>query len=160
VPRINKEYYPVLEVYKTLLQECTQSGDKDACAVIAACAVSEQPFKKVQALFRELGRPDGKGTHTLVTIAAMERLGYKMVPVPSRFFIDQYPELHKRALKSVTAHHPDRFPHAFRNGCSYLMSTGDHLLAVVNGEVRDHMRGSRKKIKNIWECVKLSAEAK
>jgi hypothetical protein len=155
VPRINKEYYPGTEVYKTLAKEANALGEKDCCSVMSVAAITGLPFAKVQEVFREAGRKDRKPTPVIITENVLKELGYKCTTVAPRTFIDQYPEVHKRVLKSVTAHHPDRFPHVFRNGKAYLFCTADHMFAVINGEVHDHARGSRVQVKKIFEVVRL-----
>lgn len=155
MPKINKEYYPLTKVYRDLHQGKEEEKDENACAVIAVCAITGRAFNVVNKLFEKFGRKKRKGTKNTITHQVMNELGYKLVYINPRKFLDEYPEVHKRALKNVTNHHPDRFPNVWKNGKNYFFYNTQHILAVVDGMVHDHTRATRKQVYKIEEVVKI-----
>lgn len=155
MPTINKEYYPLTETFKKLRQGKDEEKDAAACAVIAVCAVTGRAFNVINKLFEKHGRKKRQGTYGRITHAVMNELGYKLVYINPRKFLDSYPEVHKRALKNVTNHHPDRFPNVWKNGKNYFFYNTQHVLAVVDGVVHDYTRATRKQVYKIEEVIKL-----
>ena len=115
--------------------------ERNDCSVRTMVAVSGRPYDEVHAMFLEEGRRARRATPVEVSWAVLRRLGFAAELVPTREMIARYPGAHARVLRSVTTHHPDRFPAAWRDGATYILFTPGHMLAVVNGVNHDWSRG-------------------
>lgn len=134
-----------------------QANEKNDCSVKAisiACGVSYE-----EALFalKRFGRKDRSGTPTAISIKAIEFFGFKIRVWSAKERIDvikSYPGTHAN-LKSITTHHPRRFPRAWAN-ChpNMIWLTRDHMLAVKDGTVRDWSVNSARRVVMIWEIEK------
>lgn len=141
------------EVYAQHIAQGRTIGEHNDCAVRAVAAATGRPYDEVHALFKANGRRDAARTATSITRHVMGLLGYNLQDVSARDFIAQYPGSHARVLKSVTTHHPDRFPGAWKNGKTYLMFTPGHILAIVDGVNHDWTRGRALRATRILEVL-------
>ena len=105
-------------------------------------------------MMAEQGRRSRRGTQWEIMWEVLDQLGYATRTVSPQHFISRYPGSHARVLRSVTTHHPDRFPAVWRDGKSYIFNTRAHVLAVVDGVNHDWTRGRAKRVLRIWEIVK------
>ena len=141
------------DVYTQHLEQARAVGERNDCAVRAVAAVAGRPYDEVHAMFKAEGRRDARGTPTTITGLVLKQLGLRLEKRNPLEFIGQYPASHARVLKSVTTHHPDRFPAAWKNGKTYLMFTPGHVLAIVNGVNHDWTRGRALRAIAIFEVV-------
>lgn len=143
------------ELYSAHLEQRTEMRERSDCAVRAVAALTGTPYEQVHAMMAAQGRKHGKGTPWHIIWETLTALGFKAEYVPAVNFIRQYPGSHATALKSVTSHHPDRFPAVWRDGCSYLMSTSRHVLAIVNGVNHDWTRGKACRASRVWRITRV-----
>lgn len=132
-------------------------GDKNFCAVIAVAAITKEPVKKVQELLAKNGRETGKGTETCIMKKVLIQLGYdvKVWSLSERVnIILSYPAPHN-ALKSITTHHPRRFPSSWYDKPDMLMFSNTHVSAYVDGVVCDWAIKTSKRIQEIWTVEKV-----
>lgn len=141
------------EVFNAHYAQGRAIGEHNDCAVRAVAAATSRPYDEVHALFKVEGRRDAARTPTSITWAVLKQLGFRTERRSDSDFIAQYPGSHATALKSVTTHHPDRFPAVWKNGKTYLMFTPGHVLAIVNGVNHDWTRGRALRAKAIYEVV-------
>jgi len=143
------------EVYAAHFYAGQSKGERGDCAVRAVAALTDTSYEVVHAIMAENGRKHGRGTPWSTIWSTFEELGFKAVKRSPHEFISRYPGTHATALKSVTTHHPDRFPAVWKDGKSYLFCTREHVLAVINGVNHDWTRGIAKRAKYIYEIVSL-----
>ena len=132
-------------------QTINERGD---CAVRAVAALTDTSYEVVHAIMARRGRKHGEGTGWAIIWATIEELGFTIAVRNPTSFIQRYPGSHAAALKSVTTHHPDRFPDVWKDGKRYMISTRAHVLAVVNGVNHDWTRGKAKRAIKIYEIVR------
>jgi hypothetical protein len=140
--------------YRALNNESLARGERRDCTVIAVAVVCSVPYDVAHSALTAAGRRAKRGTHFAVTRSAIEALGYKVEEVPLQYFIGQYPKPHRSVLKSVTSHHPDRFPQAWADGKTYLLRCAGHVLAVVNGVNMDWSRGKALRVHTVMKVTK------
>lgn len=143
------------EVYAQHIAQGRTMSEHNDCAVRAVAAATGRAYDEVHALFKAEGRRDARRTPTSITWEVLKQLGFRVEYRHAVDFIRQYPGSHATALKSVTTHHPDRFPAAWKNGKTYLMFTPGHILAIVNGTNHDWTRGRALRAKSIYEVLPL-----
>jgi hypothetical protein len=144
------------EVYAAHLEQRHEMRERGDCAVRAVAALTDTPYEKVHAMMAAQGRKHGKGTPLDIIWSTLNALGFKAERRWDSEFIRQYPGSHATALKSVTTHHPDRFPAVWKDGRRYLMSTPRHVLAIVDGVNHDWTRGKACRSKGIWEITRVT----
>ena len=125
------------ELYSAHLEQRSEMRERGDCAVRAIAALTDTPYEKVHAMMAAQGRKHGKGTPWDIIWSTLNQLGFKAVRRNPYDFIRQYPGSHATALRSVTTHHPDRFPAVWQDGKRYLMATPRHVLAIINGVNHD-----------------------
>jgi hypothetical protein len=154
MPAINKEWYPQTKRYNDI---CAQADPKERCdcTIKAIAMVTGTTYDKARTALEANGKKPRCGCKEPVQRKALKELGFKARRVNPQTFIDQYPEVHKRQLKNVTTHQPDRFPHVFRDGKTYLVYVPKHVLAMIDGAVHDWTRGRRKKVTTILEILPI-----
>lgn len=143
------------ELYAAHLEQRLEMRERGDCAVRAVAALTDTPYEKVHAMMAAQGRRHGKGTPWDIIWSTLNALGFKAVRRSDYEFIRQYPGSHATALRSVTTHHPDRFPAVWKDGKRYLMSTPRHVLAIIDGVNHDWTRGKACRAKGIWEITKI-----
>lgn len=140
------------EVYAAHLVQ--SKGERGDCAVRAVAALTDTSYEVVHSIMTRRGRKHGKGTAWAIIWATIEELGFTVAVRNATSFIQRYPGSHATALKSVTTHHPDRFPDVWKDGKRYMISTRAHVLAVINGVNHDWTRGKAKRAIKIYEIVR------
>lgn len=141
------------ELYNAHLEQRSEMRERGDCAVRAIAALTETPYERVHAMMAAQGRKHGKGTPWDIIWSTLTALGYKRIQREPLDFVHRYPGSHASALRSVTTHHPDRFPAVWQDGKRYLMATPRHVLAIINGVNHDWTRGKACRAKAIWEIV-------
>lgn len=141
------------EVYAAHLAQGRDMLERNDCAVRAVAAATGRGYDEVHAMFKAEGRRDAARTPNSMIWAVLKQLGFRTERRVDRDFIVQYPGSHATALKSVTTHHPDRFPAVWQDGKTYLMFTPGHILAIVNGTNHDWTRGRALRAKAIFEVL-------
>lgn len=144
------------ETYQNIRGEANARGAWNDCAVIAISIATGVDYATVSEMVAERGRKEGQGTHTMIIKGVLRALGYETIVRYADEFIAKYPKPHCNALKSVTSHHPDRFPKAWNDGNTYMMivSGGAHILTIKDGVNHDWTRGKAKRAAEIWQIVK------
>lgn len=120
------------------------AAESNDCAVVALAAACRVPYDEAWVALDKAGRKPGRGTKWKSILQAIDALGFKLRLVEVEQFIqERYPRGHARVLKSITTHHPERFPGAFRKGEAYLalVSSSTHIAAIVDGVTADWTRG-------------------
>lgn len=135
----------------------SKSFDRNDCAVIAIAAATGLSYEAAHSLAKAAGRKNGRGIRQAQTMAALAAAGKTTVELEPLDFIKKYPRPHQ-ILKSVTTHHPDRFPDVWKDGNTYLLFTRGHVLAVVNGVNCDWTRGRAKRIRWIYRVLDAPAK--
>ena len=143
------------EVYLAHRNEAAAKNESNDCAVRAVAALTNTPYEVVHAMMARKGRKARKGTPWPIIIATLQDLGFNLERRPAYDFISRYPGSHATALKSVTTHHPDRFPEVWRDGKAYMFSTRAHVAAIVNGVNHDWTRGAARRCLDIYEVVRI-----
>lgn len=141
------------EVYSAHLVQRAEANERGDCAVRAIAAVTNTDYAKVHAMMAEMGRKHKRGTPWEIIWATLHALGFRRVQRCAMDFIQQYPGSHATALRSVTTHHPDRFPAVWQNNKAYIFHTTRHVAAIVNGVNHDWTRGKACRVRTIWEIV-------
>jgi len=158
--KINKDYYPQTPIYKDAAASGKKLNETNDCTIVALTVVTGKPYAQCKAALEKHGKKARRGCNAIIQEKALKDLGFAVQWISPQSFIDQYPEVHKRALKNVTNHHPDRFPQVFKDGKTYLFHNNSHVLAVVDGAVHDHSRGTRRQVKSIHEILPLKTRSK
>lgn len=133
-------------------------GETNDCAVKAVAIVCGISYHEAHAELKKQGRKARCGTYRHQTRAAIEALGFKITEWTfmemQQFIESRYPGNHK-GLKSITSHHPRRFPKAWAN-ChpNMLFFSSSHVMAVKDGEVKDWAINNALRIQKIWEIEK------
>lgn len=128
------------------------SDERADCAVVAVAAATGATYATVKAIMAAFGRKANKGTAMEITRATLTHFGRSLRRVDPQHFISRYPGGHVR-LRSVTTHHPDRFPRVWADGKTYLMRTRQHILCIKDGRNLDWTRGRAIRAHDILEVV-------
>lgn len=141
--------------YQAMQDRVTSLNDDNACAPICVAAVTGITIDDALARYAAHGRQPGRGAEWQVTIKVMEELGYRMDEiVPLEFVRNRFPRPHCDVLKSMTTHHPRRFPEAFEGG-PWILRSQRHVTAVVDGKTLDWAVNRRLKIWELYKVVKI-----
>lgn len=124
------------EQYAVLRTHTSQHAESRDCSVIGVAAVCGISYAEAHALCAQQGRKPRRGMRLYDICRAVNAAGFTTNTVPTKEFVSRYPGSHK-GLRNVTTHHPARFPHVWRDGCTYLLFTKTHVAACVNGTVHD-----------------------
>jgi len=157
MPRIKSEDRRATEEFHKANDAGHLLGDANNCAVIAVAVATGESYDKVHAMMLEEGRKLRRGTRMTITEKVLERLGFLLLSLPRKNFIDRYPAPHRNVLRSITTHHPARFNKVWADGNTYLFSTGGHILCVKNGVNHDWTKGRAKRVRVVYEVVKRTA---
>ncbi len=139
------------ETFRNLMSKTITHGDRNDCSVKAVALVCGVEYEVAQKALADHGRKKGKGVFHGQIHAAIKQLGKTSTRVDVRHFIDQYPTAHRKALKSVTTHHPERFNNVWQDGKTYIAHCSGHCLAIIDGVNHDWSRGKAKRIIAIYE---------
>lgn len=137
-------------LYEQLEMSQRANNDSNACAVKAIAAACDVSYERAARALQETGREKGDGANIPQISRAVRMFGFAMAPLPMQDFIEQnYPKGH-RHLKSVTTHHPARFPGVFKKGKTYMIvvSSGRHIACIKDGVLIDWTEGRS------FRCVK------
>jgi hypothetical protein len=165
-----KSILPTSKTTVDLLLKSREHGEKNDCTVRAIAAVTGLPYEECHEALRLAGRNKGKGCFRNVQKAALEALGFEIF-VSLRwndlkeFFIDRYPNPHRKNCQWVTTHHPERFAASpgWKEAAEFSKEPGRGLLVYVNGHVggykdgilHDWTKGSSKKVEQVWFVRKM-----
>jgi hypothetical protein len=141
--------------YQALQDRVTSLKDDNACAPICTAAVTGITIDDALARYAAYGRKTGRGASWAITEQVLADLGYELQEmVPLDFLRKHYPKPHCDVLKSMTTHHPRRFPDAFKGG-PYVLRTQSHVTAVVDGKTLDWAVNRRLKVWELYLVVKI-----
>lgn len=113
-------------------------GETNDCAVIAVAIACGVPYAKALETLRSIGRKPRRGASDTKIVQALRLLGKRTMVMDKISIIrSHYPGIHGKVLKSITTHHPARFPKVWKDGNTYLFHTTNHVLTVINGVTQD-----------------------
>lgn len=146
--------------FTALVEEAQAVGEVNDCSVKAVALVTGRPYREVHAAFAAAGRRSGRGTPRNVSQAALRLLGVQWrewSTAEKVAMIRSYParSAGKRARSYITTTHWRRFPEAWapHSGKRLIILTATHMLAVVDGEVKDWSVNHALRVDEIWEVV-------
>lgn len=128
-------------------------GDGNHCAVVALGLLSGRPATEVQELLSSLGRKLGAPTYNPYIEKAAAALGLRLITIELESVIGSYPRPHRDVLRSVTTHHPRRFPSSWDPSKKYLAWTRGHVCAIIKGETVDWSVNKALRIYRLDEVV-------
>ena len=147
---------PYTEVYMEVSLKSNEKLESNDCAVKTVSVAAGIDYATVHERFSKHGRKSRKGASTAMMLNVMRSFGFGWQTINMRVFIEsRYPGRH-RCLKSVTSHHPDRFPSAFNDGSVYIMVTVNHAFAVRDGAVHDYSRNAALRVIGMYKVWKTS----
>lgn len=155
MPRIKRVELPT--DYRSLHFESNKLGEANDCAVVAVALACDVSYAAAHARLVELGRKLRKGTRRTLTENAIRSFGFTVRYWSFRervAMVDSYPEPHRRVLKSITSHHPRRFPAAWANVGTVLLFSARHVLCFKKGTVLDWSINKALRINEVWEIRK------
>lgn len=158
MPAINKEWYPHTDLYNSVDKKGKELNERNDCTIVALTIVTNKPYEECKSTLESHGKRRRQGCKRSIQLKALKTLGFKTRNINPEHFLNQYPEVHKRQLKNITTHQPDRFPHVFRDGRTYLLYNPNHVAAMINGKVHDWTRGRRRKVVQILEVLPVDAD--
>ena len=144
-------YHPRHELFQRLSAEGAALRETNDCSIIALAAVTDLPYNVIHADLSAEGRRPRRGAFRMQQFRVLLYRRFFLRAHAPEQFIQRYPAPHNRVLRSVTSHHPDRFPAVWRDGKRYLLYTYSHVLAVVDGANCDWSRGRVLRINSIYE---------
>jgi hypothetical protein len=139
------------EVFKSMCEDAYSLGENNDCTVKAIAITTGIEYKKVHAALKSVGRRNGKGATIWQMQQACKSLGYEMVSVPKKNFLEQYPK--SANLKNITTHHPEKFHKVWKDGKKYIFSTAKHVAAVIDGVNHDWTVGRSLRVQVVYEVV-------
>jgi len=141
------------EEFIQLSQQASVMGEKNDCSVKAVALAAGVSYEEAHAALAEEGRKNGKGAYTQGILRAVERCGKKHQRIPLDMIIQLYPKGHRDVLKSVTTHHPARFPDAWQDGNTYVMFTKRHVCTIINGVNHDWTNGRAMRAISVYRIT-------
>ncbi len=108
--------------YEELNKVSHAFNEKNDCAVLAICVVTNNAYPKIHEMFRKMKRRARCGTSNSITFSVLRQLGFKGFDVSRSF-----------AAKTVRALIPTLDPSNI-----YLVQTVDHIFGVAYGECGAH----------------------
>ena len=146
--------------FAALIPESQAAGESNDCSVKAVAIITGRPYAEVHAVFAACGRRARRGTPRDVSRAALVALGVRIRKwslADFRAVMATYParSAGKPARNWVTTHHWRRFPESWApyRGKKLIVLTSSHMLAVVDGQVRDWSVNRALRVNEIWEVV-------
>lgn len=165
-PKSNAPRHELFDQYEVARGQFDDANDCAVKAVAAACGVE---YERVNRLMRDLGRKKGRGTPLDIITKAVHQFGFRIfggtgaaTRLETGFgfhphqFIKEYPKPHCNVLKSITTHHPERFPNCpMWKGRTYLalVSGGRHIVCIKDGQAIDWTHGKAKRVQKIFEIL-------
>ena len=139
--------------FASMAKEARDMNDRGFCSPVSVAMLTGESFAKVKEMMEERGRRHRAATHQHIANAVLEELGFKRVKVNLQDVLASYPKPHCNVLKNVTTHHPRRFPQAFDPSKKYLAHVRGHVLAIIDGEVKDWSVNNSLRIYKLEEVV-------
>lgn len=143
---------PRTDVFLSMCEDAKELGEHNDCTVKAIAIATGVEYSKVHAELKKVGRKNNKGATIWQMQRACVALGFKMVSVPKKNFLDKYPK--SANLKNITTHHPEKFNKVWKDGKKYIFSTARHVAAVINGVNHDWTVGRSLRVQVVYEVVK------
>ena len=135
MPSIKRTDYP--SEYSKAARSLQEMEDKNFCSPLALSLVTGISVEQAAKMMEEKGRKTGKGTSDFIFEKCLNELGYRKVIVNTEAIIRKFPRPHCDVLKNLTTHHGRRFPGTFDKDVKYVARTSGHILAIIDGEVKD-----------------------
>jgi hypothetical protein len=154
--RIHRSEFPRTDDFNVMANAAAAKGDTNDCAVKAVAIACGVEYDAAHAVLKEHGRREGQGTPLHMIAGACGRFGFRMTALTyleTRAKRDLYPGVHKN-LQSITTHHPDRFPQAWKDGQTYMFLTPKHILTVKDGVNHDWTRGKALRVVTVYRIEK------
>ena len=134
-----------------------EAGEKNDCAVKAVHIATGAPYADVLAFMTAQGRKKRGPTQMAVTHAAVRHFGFKTQRRACQLFLDKLPK--GVIAENITTHHPERFPAAWADGKTYLLTTRNHILCIKNGINHDWSKGKSLRVIFVEEVVPVHTSA-
>ena len=146
------------ELYRTIYANGAHTklgGENRDCVVKTLCVVTGESYDDVHAALELCGRTARHGTFWNTTKAAIDLLGYDIVPVDVNLIKECVADMYGKEYKQLTTKHPAMYPKVFRflPENIYCHVSG-HALAIKNGKVLDWTSGKSNRINRLYEVVK------
>jgi len=122
--------------YESTSAASAEYGETNDCAVRAVAIVTGLDYGVVWHAFRAAGRVRGGATLNCVIRSVVANLGYDMDAM----------DVQTRSVRSIPA------DPALAIG-RYLVFVSGHVMAVIDGQARDWMAGSRKHIRVVYRIT-------
>jgi hypothetical protein len=146
------------EVFAGLKVATAAFGEAADCTVKALAVVTGRSYGDCLAALTAAGRKPRCGATDGQIRAAAKALGFDLQY--DRDFSDNmiatYPGVHSTALKSITTHHPARFPKAWANVEPVLLFTDRHVSAFRDGGLHDWAEGRALRIKYVMRVRRIA----
>ena len=127
--------------------------EKNDCSVVALSVATGVSYEEALKVLTANGRKPGRGTWHTTIHNSVKELGFRMEAVEADSFVQRYPAPHNN-LRGVTSHHPRRFPAVWKDGCTYLCASVDHIWCVKDGQNVDWSINRVLRVKRIWRITK------
>ena len=128
-----------VSLYRQLLVEMREMGDKNGCAPLAVAAAADIDYKTAYEKFRALGRKKRHGSHPGMILRVMKGLGFRLQKINPQFFIAKYPKSAPKG-RCITPKQVAKYPEAFKGG-TYIVRVRGHVYTIKNAEVIDWSEG-------------------
>jgi hypothetical protein len=139
MPRIKR--VAASETYGELSKDSRSFDEKKDCAVIAVAVACEVSYAEARAALAAAGRKDKSGTQFLITREAIESLGFRLRQwtfTEVTEFLRSYPgNQYLEGYKTITTHHPRRFPKIWKGTGTLLFRVSGHICCCKDGVVHD-----------------------
>lgn len=162
MPRIKR--CETSEVFGQLYANACQMNETNDCTVKAIALLCDTSYEAAHAALKAAGRQDRKGAYVHQQTKAIQALGFKLSYLGNRSIhtrargysdiIASYPGVHKNC-KSITTHHPRRFPAAWANQPNMLMITRGHAAAFKDGRVHDWSENKALPVVELYAVEKV-----
>lgn len=140
-----------------------ERNETNDCAVIALSILGRMTYAEAHALCKMHGRPLGKGMYTRDLIKAMQAAGLKVEEVTTHHK-EKFVQCEGYSFKLPERDEPLRKPNGskytpktigerLKRGY-YLCVTRGHFFSVVNGDVEDWSKGTKKHVLYTYKITK------
>lgn len=143
------------QCFVSLHDEAQKLKDNNDCTVKCLALLGQIPYADAHKMLADAGRKPGRGASHGVTEKLIVSLGYKLTKVDIQAIIESYPRPHCDVLKNMTTHHPRRFPGCIDKNKRYLALARGHILAIIDGEVKDWTVNNALRITHLFEVTKV-----
>ena len=138
-------------------RDSLDAQEHNDCSVKAIALVTGRTYTEVRAALKAAGRKDRSGTPQHLSIKVLQDFGYTVRnwSFGERITImNTYPGADTTACnRSITTHHWRRFPKSWAPHWEkkLIVITSGHMLAVVDGVVKDWTINRSLRVLQIWE---------